>query len=619
MYVEGAADRMLTLSSIQQRWPALRRRNRQSSKANGWDATVRQAITELENLNRSTERDFLAVGEKLMEFRLAARQIASDMAAVTELISGEQGRNVSHALTRMLEHSREIDARIEQSGQALGQVRDLSRRIRVAFSGLPHTVSVFRTLCTLTRIETARLGGTGADLGHLTAEVGPLSESIQTSGEGVLEASHGLDQDVQSAIRSGADLQVTQLKELPALIAGVMDGLQSFEERRKWAVESSDRQAAQYAAVCQAMDDLVGSIQFHDITRQQIEHVIEALQRVCSEVESRGGSLDSPAGDARVVLTLQSMHLSEAAKIFAASIERMERDLAGIAARVESTPEASRALLGISGEGASDSVSRDRQDSFFVKMEGQFSAILSMLGSCTAAQVEMESTAGRLDATIRRMRDSIAEIRGIEIRIQRISTNASVRATHLGASGVALNVIAEVMQRLALDSNKNTEEVAGTLDAMSDAAGRVSGRAGNGTSGEQSTHYVVDEMRNTVGELHSSSESSVSRVNEIVALGARLAADIGAVRSGFSAREMFAETVRRVRGELEELGAQAAAEADGATATHSLEDYSRNYTMQREREVHHAVATGSALPEAPTEAIRPASEDGDLGGNVELF
>ncbi len=611
---------MPTLSSIQQRWPALRRRARLSPKADGWETTVRRAITELENLNRSTERDFLAVGEKLMEFRSAARQIASDMAAVTELISGEQGRNVSYALTRMLDHSREMNGRIEQSGRALQEVRDLSRQIRVAFSGLPHTVSVFRTLCTLTRIETARLGGTGADLGHLTAEVGPLSESIQTSGEGVLEASHGLDQDVQSAIRSGADLQVTQLKELPALIAGVMEGLQSFEERRKWALESSDRQAAQYAAVCQAMDDLVGSIQFHDITRQQIEHVIEALQRVCSEVESRGGSLDSPAGDARVVLTLQSMHLSEAAKIFAASIERMERDLAAIAARIESTPEASRALLGISGDAVSaDGASGHPRDSFFVKMEGQCSAILSMLGNCTAAQAEMESTASRLEATIRHMRDSIAEIRGIEIRIQRISTNASVRATHIGTSGIALNVIAEVMQRLALDSNKNTEDVAGTLDAMSAAAGRVSGRAGDGTSGAQSTDYVVDEMRNTVGELHSSSETSISRVNEIVALGARLAGDIGAVRSGFPAREMFAETVRRVRRELDELGAQASAAGDGATATQSLEDYSRNYTMQREREVHHAVTTGTELREAPAEAPQRAPEDGDLGGNVELF
>jgi hypothetical protein len=600
-----------TLNSIQRGLLALRRRTTGRATARAWRTVLRGAIKELENLNRSTERDFLGVGEKLMEFRSAARQIASDMAAVTELISGEQSRNASRALTRMLEHSREIEARIDQSGQALGEVRDLSRRIRLAFSGLPHTVSVFRTLCTLTRIETARLGGAGADLDHLTSEVGPLSESIHTSGEGVLKASRGLEQDVRSAIRSGADLQLTQLKELPALISGVIDGLQSFEERRKLALESSDRQAAQYAAVCEAIDDLVGSIQFHDITRQQVEHVIEALQRLCSPAEGRGGSLDSRAGDTGVVLTLQSRHLSEAARVFAASIERMERDLAGIAARIESTPEASRALLGISG---------DDHASFFLKMEGQFSAVLNMLGTCAAAQAEMEATATRLEETIRHMRDSITGIRGTEIRIQHISTNATIRATHIGAAGIALNTIAEVMQRLAQESNANTEEVAGTLDAMSGAAGGVAGRSGEGLAGARSmTKEVMEEMRRTIGELHSSSESSFSRVNQIVALGARLAGDIEAVRGGFSAGAMFAEAAQRVRNELEDIGAQASMAGSGADPAQALEQYAQSYTMQTERDVHHAVATGSALPAAPIEAPRGVSKEGDLGDNVELF
>src|ERR1019366_3898650 len=119
-------NRIMTLNSLKQNLLAFGERSKPGSTASGWRTTLRQAIQELENLNRSTERDFLTVGEKLMEFRSAARQIASDMAAMTELISGKQGRNASHALTRMLEHSREMDARIAQSGQALGQVRDLS-------------------------------------------------------------------------------------------------------------------------------------------------------------------------------------------------------------------------------------------------------------------------------------------------------------------------------------------------------------------------------------------------------------------------------------------------------------------------------------------------------------
>ena len=173
------------------------------------------------SLNGSTERDFLAVGEKLMEFRSTARQIASDMAALDRTYLGRA--RPQRLRTRSPECWSTPGRWMRESSRAARhwkQVRDLSCRIRLAFAGLRNTVSIFRTLCTLTRIETSRLGNTGADFGDLAAEVRPLSESIQASGRGVLEASSRLDQGVQSAIRSGSDLRVRQLKELPALIAG---------------------------------------------------------------------------------------------------------------------------------------------------------------------------------------------------------------------------------------------------------------------------------------------------------------------------------------------------------------------------------------------------------------
>jgi hypothetical protein len=593
----------------------LRRPLGTKSSGSGWGTSVEHVAEELENLNRSTERDFLTVGEKLMEFRSTARRITSDMAALTELISGEQGRSVSHALNRTLEHSGEMDARIERSGQALGRVGGLSSHVRGVFAGLRGTVSVFRTLCTLTRIETSRLGGAGDGFGDLAAEVRPLSESIQLSGDGILAASDGLDRGVQSAIRRGSVLRATQLRELPAMIGGVIDGLRSFDERCLRAVETSARQAIQYEALCGAVDDLVESVQFHDITRQQIEHVAQALRHLRSEGKTGLGNRSFPPPNARAILTLQSSQLAGAAGIFAASVERMERDLESIAGRVLEMAEASRALMGISA---------DDQDSFFLRMEGRLTGILKMLGICGAAQGEMERTAAGLEETIARMRDSVAEIREIEIRIQRIAVNAIIRATHIGAAGNALNVIAEVMQGLALDSNASTEDAAGTLDAMSAAAGGVSGGSGCAADGGSlGASGVIGEMRHTVLDLHSSSERSFSRVNQIAALGAQLAEDIGAVRSGFSAGRLFAQVVGCARGELERIGAQSGQdplEGAGIAPERQLESLAKRYTMQTERDVHQSAAGGLAEEgAAPTAAASAKLADGWLGDNVELF
>jgi hypothetical protein len=595
------------------RWAVitLRRRPASGSTGDGCGTAIDQVIRDLEDLNGSTERDFLAVGEKLMEFSSTARQIASDMAALGELISGEHGRNVSAALTRILERARELDAGIEQSRHALEEVHGLSARIRTAFAGIGNTVATFRTLCTLTRIETSRLGDTGGDFGDLAAEVRPLSESIQTSGEGVVKASSQLDQGVQTAIRSASELRVRQLTELPGLIEGVIDGLKTFEERRRRAVESSARQAANYEALCEAAGNVVRSVQFHDITRQQIEHVVEALRQLRSACGTSRGPLPP---DARAILAVQSSQLCGAARVFAASVGHMEGELENMAVRVQGMAEAGKSLMGISD---------DEHDSFFLRMEGHFTAILKMLGTCTTAQAEKESTAASLAETINRMRQSVAEVRGIEIRIQRIATNATIRATHIGINGDALNVIAEVMHRLALDTNANTEVVAGTLDAMADAAVRVSGRFGDeAPDARAGANEMVDEIRRSVVDLHSSNECSFSRVHQISTLGSRLAVDFGAVSSGFSAGALFAQVVARARSELDRIGAQAGgASHEGAetVSTTHLESLAERYTMQMERDVHDSVTRGSAMAAASNEEPVPVLQDGDLGDNVELF
>lgn len=581
------------------------------AREDGDGPAIDRVIKDLENLNGSTERDFLAVGEKLMEFRSAARQIAADMTALGELISGGRGRDVSAALTRILEHAREINAGIEQSGQALGQVHEFSARIRLAFAGIGNTVSTFRTLCTLTRIETARLGDLGGDFGDLAAEVKPLSESIQMSGEGVLAASAQLDAGVQAAIGSADELRVRQLKELPSLIEGVIEGLKAFDERRQRAAESSARQAADYETLCEAAGNVVRSVQFHDITRQQVEHVLEALRQLRSACES-GRRWWPP--DARSILVLQSSQLGGAARVFASSAECMERDLESMAVRVQGMADAGKSLMGISD---------DEQDSFFLRMEGHFTAILKMLGTCATGQGEMEAMAATLKDTIDRMRTSVGEVRGIEIRIQRIATNATIRAIHIGTRGDALNVIAEVMRRLALDSNENTELVAGTLDAMTDAAGRVSGRsAGEEKDARGAANEVIDEMRRSVVELHSSNESSFSRVHQISTLSSRLAGDFGTVRREFSAGRLFAEVVARARGELDRLAAQAgggSTQGDEAASTGHLESLAGHYTMQMERDVHDSVTRGSVDVAVPAGEPAFALQDEDLGDNVELF
>ncbi len=562
---------------------ALARRLSRNPAGTVWNAGIQNVIADLESLNRSTERDFLAVGEKLMEFRGCARRIAADMAALAGLTSGEHGRNAAQALECVLEHSRAIRARIEASGDSLENVRALARRVRQSFSGLTHAVATFRTLCTLTRIETSRLGATSAGFADLAEEVRPLSESIQASGELVLAAAATLDQGVEKALRNAVTLREQQLRELPELIAAVREGMQAFTAQQQRAAEATVRQAAQYEELGAAVNDLVRSIQFHDITRQQIEHVMEALRPLS------GGA---PPG--RSLVALQSSQLQSAGRVFASAVEGIERDLDAVADRLESMAEASLLFTGGSGH---------EHDSFFVRMEGCFSAVLQAVAACDAADAGMPATVRTIEELAARMRTSIAEIGSVEIRIQQIAINATIRSAHIGAGGDPLSVIAGVMQKMVADSAGKTQDAAGALAAIGDAARRLS----DGEDRQQQAGEACQFLRHAILEMHSASELSYSRVQQIVETRARLAADIHALRSGFTAGVLVAGVLQRACRELERIAALLPADPEGAP---SLEQLAGRYTMQTERDVHQL-----ALQGAPAEA---AAEQ-PLGDNVELW
>jgi methyl-accepting chemotaxis protein len=595
---------MTFLHSIQKTAGAWTRYRRSSAPVERPEQILAGILQDLEKLNRSTEQDFLQVGSQLMEVRSVARQISADMAALSELISGQGASDACAALEDMLEHSRAADRRVGASGEALGGVLDFSARLRQAFAGLGNTVSVFRTICTLIRIETTRLGTAGVDFGNLAEEVKPLSEKIQFSGEGVLRTVSELDSGAHKVRRKGSDLQASELQALHSLIDRVRASLNSFEEGRERVRDASSSQASGYAAVVASVDDLVQSIQFHDITRQQVEHVIQALRQISPKQPTRG-SKDHAVGSAnRVALSLQASQLAEAARTFAASVERIENNLDGIAARLREMAEASRTLLG---------VSNDDQESFFTAMETSLGSIVKAAGGCHAAEQEICRLALDLKSLAGQMRESIADIRGTEINIERIAINATVRATQIGDRGNALNVVAEVMRRLALDSNRQTEDAAGALDSMSDVVARLTDHAGADPTA------MLGRTAAAIEQLHSSSEQSRTRVSQIAALGARLADQLAAVRSGFTAGRLFAETADRARVALEKAGTQLGQgepEQAGNSAQH-LEHFARTYTMQSQRDVHESVLAGTTSASASPAAL--ASPETEFGGNVELF
>ncbi len=405
-------------------------------------ATLEKTIELLDSLNRNTERDFLGIGEKLAEFIETVKLISSELTALADLISGEHGSNATEALASALDRSRAMQAGAEDSVRMLGGMRQEAGRLTETLSGFKGTVSTFHIIGVLTRIETAQLGSAGADFGNLADDVRALAGDIQTRIESALGKATQLTAPIESVLQRVSALHQGEAQDLPRVISGVLESLKSFRDMQNRTHDASVRLGTRYGAISEAFNKLIVSIQFHDITRQQVEHVIEALRRLCPEPDGTGGGVQQDR-DTGAVLALQSMQLADAAEKFAASVASVGQNLDQIAAHVLGMAGESRTLSGLS---------EDAKNSFFLEMERGCATILSGLGECTDTEAAAQAASGGLRETIGRVHGSLEEIRLIETQVQWMALNASIRADHIGVRGDALGVLAASMQTLASES-----------------------------------------------------------------------------------------------------------------------------------------------------------------------
>jgi len=595
---------------VAQRAAIIRRKTRATgSREQAAAGKLGQVIAGLEDLNRNTEQDFLTIGRKLTGFMQTVTLISSELTALGSLLSGERGARASEALTGALDRFREMSASTEQSSGLLSTMRQEAGRLGKTLSGFEGTLSTFHTIAVLTRVETARLGSAGADFGNLADDLKLLAGDIQARIASALDAAAELIPLSESVVHQVSALEEGRAIDLPPAIARVLASLASFRDMQTRMRDASVRLAARYDAISAAFHNLIVSIQFHDITRQQVEHVIEALRRF-------GGGSGLP-GDAAAVLGLQSMQLAAAGEKFSGSAASIAHNLDRIAGNVLEMAGESRTLSG---------VSKDEKDSFFLALERGLGAILASFSGCAEAEHATAAASSGMAETVGRMRRSVEEIQTIEIQMRRMALNASIRAAHLGAPGNVLGILADALQKLASESGERSASLLEALGSMSQAAARLSGQDGPAAGGAESgtdRGARLQGMRSTVAGMHSLTERSFAQIAGIAARGASLNEDLAAARNGFSVGAVFAAAIAQAREALRKIADETPFgwPPGGAGALpQGLADFARHYTMQAEREVHQAVTrpTDAAAPVAAL-AVLPSGEVEEFGDNVELF
>ena len=106
----------------------------------------------------------------------------------------------------------------------------------------------------------------------------------------LLGSSDSLSQLIGQTLAKVLDLETAQQTQAGIVFDKTMSSLESLLERHALSAAGAGQISTRYEAVSQRIGGIVSSMQFHDITRQRIEHVQQALAGLDPHERSAGNA-----------------------------------------------------------------------------------------------------------------------------------------------------------------------------------------------------------------------------------------------------------------------------------------------------------------------------------------
>lgn len=570
-------------------------------------------LPRLARVIKDREEDFLDLGAGVFQINAAMGRFSS---AASTLASSVGAGGVQDTLTELNAKSsqaRDIFSSVTTDGNLEGMDRAmiLIEELDQAMRQFHRLVKTLKVLGITTRIESARLGSAGQGFTTLADDVESLAAKIVHYAETIREHSRLLLNQVGAAQTQTATHMQGHAQTVRAMFDRLFESIADLESMRGRSTSLMDALARGSRQVSESMGQIIASVQFHDITRQQVEHVEEILEQAARETQALDAAAD-PAGLAswvRDVFRLQAPQLRQAREMFQNAVEDLRDSLNAIGHKVGALDGKITALAYGAEDGGQTILDTIRRNiAQVVEAMRQAGEQATSTGAIMAEVAE----------TVSQVSTFVADIEEVGAEIELIALNASVKAAHTGDQGRALGVLAVAIQHLSVDARHHTELVTGKLTEISRTASHLNELAQSSNVGDM-VSVLQDKFSAVLNCLAGLDTDMKTGVGDLSNMAGALGAQIRNVADGINFHHQVGQELRDLERDVAALGERFAPfrdALDAARQPEKLKEQLARYTMDSERLIHLAVL-GHGAGEAAT---NPASDDVELfTDGVELF
>ena len=604
-----------------------------------WNGNLKEIISALNFLTKQTEDQFLSIGSRLNDFYSRSGDISGLSSSLLDSMLGDEltgtTGSLKNILNRMNTYLEQTDEAFKGSLKTLNDVRRMVNASNAPLESFKKIIKKLKILSISTKIESAQLNNNNGFL-TLADDVEKLSILIHEKCKNISDNAGALGSIIEQTLSRMHFMEERQHSQVGDIFRGVQSGLSTLTVKHERSSRAAGEISERLAAISSNIGQVVMSMQFHDITRQQLEHVATALESLtrCLESGCKGKEDLSPRADETIrdivietgdLSKLQSVQMNDARDKFVSAVENIKDSLSGIATGVVGMSEQIKEVTGTADLAAS---------SFFGNVESGISQVISSLQDNARASQELSGAIESLLTTVNAMSKFVDDIEEIGGEIELIAVNARIKAAHTGDEGAPLGVIAEATQKLSIEASAQKTAISNTLREIVSRTGQLhEGICADVNERLREVDDMAEGLKGLLVNLHHVHDNILRLLGEIDRACRVLACDIQDSVAGMTVHKRFEETIAGIIPILDSMineSRQLVPVDDMRTRKDALVNLKQHYTMQSEYDIHESYESSKVIDLKKVKALKAEVKDSvgrtsgtdianDYGDNVELF
>lgn len=550
------------------------------------------AYKEIENLAELSEPEFFSLGEKLVNVSTKAKEISQHAIIINELLIGETASKINYNLQSKLKiFERYLSLKLHQlskSSNSIKSIQDKLGKFTELSRGIKKTIKNLNIHVIATRIENERLANQNSRFNILTDEVAKLTQNIDIQ---LLNMTRGVDEintQVEKMFFQIEKLKTENLKYTREKLLPIKKTVTELWEKQKQSGEITKEIYEKMQDNCDNISGIVVSLQFHDIARQKIEHIVEGINDLVDSKTFDNNLVDNEDLKERCIYMinfcgLQSTQLNLTKDEICSAINKVAKRLSSI---MNSTD-----VIYIQTEEIVEFIRDEIKDILKDTISG-IELISDSLDDTANATDEITLTIKDTIIKLNTIIDNSKHINEIGLNIQLMAYNGLIQASNMGSDGVVLRVIANSIEHLSEASMLYIDKFDKVLQDIENSTNQITSSFNINKENRGIDSIVKDISSALFGfydQLIYMHEEMKSKVSGLDKTSKTLNKEINNIISNITVGELFEQHINNAVLQMDEIKEQLGkyvCKDDMSESLRNNGDLKQKYTIASEHDVH---------------------------------